>query len=57
VEQALATGTEVSAAGRSVEEGTRAAEAPASAAATTTGATAAPPEPLRKRKRGFSNLR
>jgi hypothetical protein len=47
-----------------VEEAARAAEAPASTAeasgsvaVATTGATAAPVEPLRKRKRGFSTLR
>jgi hypothetical protein len=32
-------------------------EEPASAAEASVGATAAPPEPSRKRKRGFSNLR
>jgi hypothetical protein len=45
------------AAGRSVGEAACATEAPASAMVTTTGATAAPPEPSRKRKRGFSSLR
>jgi hypothetical protein len=47
-----------------VEEAVRAAEAPtsaagvsASAAAATTGAVVTPPEPSRKRKRGFSSLR
>jgi hypothetical protein len=52
------------AAGRSVEEVARTAKAPASAvgapagaAAAATGAVGAPPEPLRKRKLGFSSLR
>jgi hypothetical protein len=45
------------AAGRSVEEATRAAEASGSVAAVTMGATVAPAETSRKRKRGFSTLR
>jgi hypothetical protein len=47
-----------------MEEAARAAEAPAriaeasgSAVVVTTGATVAPAEPSRKRKRGFSTLR
>jgi hypothetical protein len=64
-------GVEAPAAGRFVEEEARAAEAPprvaevaagaaeasGSAAMATTGATAVPAEPSRKRKRGFSTLR
>jgi hypothetical protein len=52
-----ATGVEAPAAGRSVEEVARAAGASESAAAAMTGAVAAPPEPSRKRKRGFSSSR
>jgi hypothetical protein len=52
------------AAGRSAEEAARPVEVPASAtgasvstAAAATDVVEAPPEPLRKRKRGFSSLR
>jgi hypothetical protein len=50
-EQAPAAGAEALAAWRSVEEVARTAEA------AMTRAAAAPPEPSRKRKRGFSSLR
>jgi hypothetical protein len=63
-EQALTVGAEAPTAERSVEEAARAAEVPAStagasgsAAVATMGATIAPAEPSRKRKRGFSTLR
>jgi hypothetical protein len=56
-EHAHAMGAGVPAARRSVEEAARAAGAPASTEAATMGATAVPPEPSRKRKRGFSTLR
>jgi hypothetical protein len=55
--QAPAAGVEALAAGRSVEEAARVAKAPASATTVATGAVEAPPEPSRKRKRGFSSLR
>jgi hypothetical protein len=42
---------------RAAEVPTRAAEASGSAVAVTAAATAAPVEPSRKRKRGFSTLR
>jgi hypothetical protein len=50
-------GVETPAAWRSVEEAARIAGAPSSTAAATAGAVAAPLEPSRKRKRGFSSLR
>jgi hypothetical protein len=63
-EQALVAGAEAPAAGQSAEEAAHTAEAPASAAGASwsatgvvTGAVRAPPEPSRKRKRGFSSLR
>jgi hypothetical protein len=63
-EQAPVVSAGAPAAGRSVEEATRAAEAQAraaeasgSVAAVIMGATVAPAETSRKRKRGFSTLR
>jgi hypothetical protein len=57
VEQAPVAGAEAPAAGSSVEEPASAAEAPVSATVAPAGTTAVPPEPSRKIKRGFSNLR
>jgi hypothetical protein len=50
MELAPMAGVEAPATGVSVEE-------PGSAAEASAGATTAPPEPSRKRKRGFSNLK
>jgi hypothetical protein len=61
--QALVAGAEAPAAGRSTEEmactaeaSARTTEASGSTAVAMTGTTAAPTEPSRKRKRGFSTL-
>jgi hypothetical protein len=55
VKQAPAAGAEA-ATGRSMEEPASVAEVPASATAAPEGTTVAPPEPSRKRERGFSDL-
>jgi hypothetical protein len=57
VESAPVAGADAPATRFSVEEPASAVEAPAGATAALAGATAMPPEPSRKRKRGFSNLR